>query len=537
MFLDRHVLRGRWWRYVVCRSYQASQCDGRVLSGFEAVSVIVELLHGRNESQVRVLYADLTNSFNISRVSNDEVQRWFSRELRDGVHGVTGLVLVEVPMFGRLGHSGEPASVRGGSASEAERLVRAMDAARGRSDLEHEGNYFRLAVVARAAQMPGRDSYEALGAPEAQRLLLAMAENVRRPDSVCELLKKAAVLVAPGQSGQSKEQLVLLRRYRSTGLAAERAEPPMTPPQYAKALKPRSYIIVEVYTSAGTPKSGVKLELTAPSGAVSSASTDENGEAGLHDIAPGSYRIALPGIDMSAWKASGGASTLLREEPGRTHVVRQGEGLLRIAHAHGQPDWQRIWNASQNAALKAKRKSPNILLPGDRVVLPDVRVGQIERATDATHRIVIDGDDTLVTVQLRLQARFKKALEGLAYTVAFVHRGELVTRPGAGPSNGVGLIKEQVPVDVESILIAFERPKISFTLRTNVLDPMQDAAGGEVIASGVSARLRALGYAPAGSSNAVEAVARFQQAELSHTDPTGELDTETLNKLEELYGA
>jgi hypothetical protein len=121
MFFGRHELRGSWSRYEVCRGYEASKYDGRVLSRFEAESVIAELLRDRVQQQVRALYADLTSSFDLRRVSNDEVRRWFSHELGDGAYGsrVAGLVLVEVPMFGRLGHRGEPAGrglERGGAA-------------------------------------------------------------------------------------------------------------------------------------------------------------------------------------------------------------------------------------------------------------------------------------------------------------------------------------------------------------------------------------------------------------------------------------
>jgi hypothetical protein len=251
MFFGRHELRGSWSRYVVCRSYEATKYNGRVLSGSEAVSAIAELLRDLTQQQVRALYAELTNSFDLTRVSNDEVRRWFSRELGDGAHGsrVTGLALVEVPMFGRLGHSGDPASAWGGAANEPERLVRAIEAARGKGDLVHAGDRFRLVVVSRAVQMPGRDGYEALGAPEAQGLLQAMAKDARLSESVRQLLEKAVDLIATAQNGQPGEQLVLIRRHRSSAPAAERAEPPMTPAQFARALKPKEpthFVVVEV---------------------------------------------------------------------------------------------------------------------------------------------------------------------------------------------------------------------------------------------------------------------------------------------------
>jgi hypothetical protein len=170
-----------------------------------------------------------------------------------------------------------------------------MEAARGKGELVHAGDSFRLVVVSRVGLMPGRDGYEALGAPEAQGLLQAMAKDARLSESVRQLLQKAVALLATGQNGQSREQLVLLRRYRSTGSAADRAEPPMTPAQLAKALKPkqRTYIIVEIYSDEGAPMPGVVLEFTAPDGTVTKLSTDELGEVGLRNIDAGSYELRL----------------------------------------------------------------------------------------------------------------------------------------------------------------------------------------------------------------------------------------------------
>ena len=68
-----------------------------------------------------------------------------------------------------------------------------------------------------------------------------------------------------------------------------------------------------------------------------------------------------------------------------THTVVQGEHLAGIAAQYGFVDFKPIWEAPENAALKADRKNPNILFPGDKVVIPDRELGEESGATDQRH--------------------------------------------------------------------------------------------------------------------------------------------------------
>ncbi len=56
-----------------------------------------------------------------------------------------------------------------------------------------------------------------------------------------------------------------------------------------------------------------------------------------------------------------------------TYTVEQGDCLDSIAFAHDFfPDT--IWNHPPNAAIRAERKDPNILYPGDVLTIPDKRI-------------------------------------------------------------------------------------------------------------------------------------------------------------------
>ena len=66
-----------------------------------------------------------------------------------------------------------------------------------------------------------------------------------------------------------------------------------------------------------------------------------------------------------------------------SYVVKDGDCLESIAFAHGLL-WQNILNAPQNAGLKAAREA-NVLLPGDRLFLPQITQKSVDCATDKQH--------------------------------------------------------------------------------------------------------------------------------------------------------
>lgn len=68
-----------------------------------------------------------------------------------------------------------------------------------------------------------------------------------------------------------------------------------------------------------------------------------------------------------------------------THIVQPGECVLSIAESLGVY-WKRIWEASENEELKARRSEPNILAPGDELYIPDRELREESAETEARHR-------------------------------------------------------------------------------------------------------------------------------------------------------
>src|ERR1043166_4369908 len=67
------------------------------------------------------------------------------------------------------------------------------------------------------------------------------------------------------------------------------------------------------------------------------------------------------------------------------HTIEQGDDLPKIASEYGFEDYKTIWNASENEALREKRQ-PTVMMPGDRVYVPDKKIGEVSAAAGSKHR-------------------------------------------------------------------------------------------------------------------------------------------------------
>lgn len=68
-----------------------------------------------------------------------------------------------------------------------------------------------------------------------------------------------------------------------------------------------------------------------------------------------------------------------------THLVQQGECLSSLAARYRFSSWQRLYEDPQNAELKKTRSNPNVLAPGDQVVIPDIDVKSVPVPTEHSH--------------------------------------------------------------------------------------------------------------------------------------------------------
>ena len=69
-----------------------------------------------------------------------------------------------------------------------------------------------------------------------------------------------------------------------------------------------------------------------------------------------------------------------------SHIVSQGECMATIARRHGFADLMAIWNHPKNQGLRDRRKSPNVLFPGDVVYIPDLKTKAAQCSTGRNHK-------------------------------------------------------------------------------------------------------------------------------------------------------
>lgn len=205
------------------------------------------------------------------------------------------------------------------------------------------------------------------------------------------------------------------------------------------------------------------------------------------------------------------------------HTVVQGEHISRIAEKYGFMRTDTIWMHPDNAPLRAARQSPNVLLPGDVLVIPDKQQKAVSRPTGALHTFV------LRTNPLELRLAFldlkNRPICGAAVTVNFGQAAALTTD---GEGKVVLTIRRSEPGGDMAL------PQGTAAVLVGHLDPIDTE-------SGVRARLSNLGYLLGDVEDADDAEElRFalQELQADYALPfTGELDDATRAKLAEVHGS
>src|SRR5262245_43830913 len=98
------------------------------------------------------------------------------------------------------------------------------------------------------------------------------------------------------------------------------------------------------------------------------------------------------------------------------HHVKQGECLSSLAARYGLSGWKELYNHPANEELKKKRPNPNILAPGDEVIVPERGPTKFESVvTERLHRFELK----VAKVKLRVAVvdRLGKAYQGKRFVV------------------------------------------------------------------------------------------------------------------------
>jgi len=212
------------------------------------------------------------------------------------------------------------------------------------------------------------------------------------------------------------------------------------------------------------------------------------------------------------------------------HIIEPGDWIGAVAAAHGLPHWRLIWDHPANAELRELRGSPDLLMVGDAVHVPDV--GQESGVVVRTGRRV----ELRLRAPDRLRIRwgalglFLRAFGPVPYELKV--GGETFTGTLESPDDE---ITAPIPSDATSAIVTLMGTE-TFDLPIGGLGPVTEGKGAY-------ARLVNLGFSerdvpPHDGEQVTDPLAaalRVFQAE--HDLPaTGELDESTSTKLRDAYG-
>jgi len=176
-----------------------------------------------------------------------------------------------------------------------------------------------------------------------------------------------------------------------------------------------------------------------------------------------------------------------------THNVQQGDYVPALAEKYGFRDSKTIWDHPSNAALKAKRKNPNILFPGDVVVIPDKNPKVESIATTRAHYFRIKTE--VLKLKLRLLDIHRTPRVNVACELEVDGAGSSETTDGEG--------KLTKPIARSAKAGKLTTPDLEAALLIGHLDPLEEQ-------SGQIGRLNNLGY-DAGDPQEFDAM-RFRSA-------------------------
>jgi hypothetical protein len=208
-------------------------------------------------------------------------------------------------------------------------------------------------------------------------------------------------------------------------------------------------------------------------------------------------------------------------------MVQQGECLVSIAKMYGFEDPGEIYQDAKNADLRRLRPNPNLLYPGDTVVIPAHDLKSFTLSTGKHHKLVVSVPKRKVRVRI-LDAN-REPMKNLPYKL------DTGARVYEGQSDGDGVVEKMVPAEVEQATLAIG--DVTMPLLLGHLNPCDETEDDGI--SALQARLKNLGYQPGRVDGRLgprtrAALRRFQGD--NNLEVTGEADDATTKALLDNHG-
>jgi hypothetical protein len=204
------------------------------------------------------------------------------------------------------------------------------------------------------------------------------------------------------------------------------------------------------------------------------------------------------------------------------YTVQAGDCVESIAFEHGH-FWETLWNHPNNRQLREIRKDPNVLLPGDRIFIPDPRIVIVHKPTGARHQFLRRGVPSVLRLRLleegepRADEPYVLKIDGKSFS---------------GKTDREGRIEQHIPPNARFGEVTLTTTGEEYPLILGGLDPVSNVLG-------IQERLNNLGFdcGPNDGTLTDRTVAALKRFQSEHGLPvTGDPDTMTQQKLLEVHG-
>lgn len=205
-------------------------------------------------------------------------------------------------------------------------------------------------------------------------------------------------------------------------------------------------------------------------------------------------------------------------------VVKAGEHLAQIASEYGVPK-EKIWLDLENKDLRDRRKTPDMLHPGDRLVIPERERRTEQAPTGARTRFRRKGG--YINIKLQLRDEFGDPVQNVGFRLHLSEGGEVT-----GHTDGDGYLQAKLPAATTSATLVLEELHIVRDLDIGALNQTSRK-------SGVRQRLANLDFYKGAIDEDLgpktrAALLRFQMSR--GLEPTGVADKATRDELDNQHG-
>jgi hypothetical protein len=196
--------------------------------------------------------------------------------------------------------------------------------------------------------------------------------------------------------------------------------------------------------------------------------------------------------------------------------------------------WKDIWEHGENAALKEKRKDPNVLFESDDIFIPEKVKKTVDKGSEAEHVFKRKGEPS------KLKMKFLALDKPRANEDYILKFGSKLIQ---GKTDGDGKLEHFIPGNAKAAQVIFKEGKEIHSLKLGGLDPLE-------LGSGVIQRLNNLGYKTFGAGlkpgvlakdafadpkkvgkSVVNAIKRFQAD--NNLEQTGKIDDQVISLLDQ----